>query len=718
MAGKHKAPARGALAGIKEDMKRAAAGEYNPAPAGVGTAWSHNFLNQKPWHPLNFRNQAKVFEAEQAAAKAEKAKAESKAEFDAEQEYLRTLSYLSEADRKAYSDRQSVSFMYQKPPGLDAALSRDGMPPESRPGGVAAAAGPGPGSGQAAPRQSQLPARASDSDKKYIANMLGAVSALQEHEKWEVKHMHGGGQRSPPRGGADPGAANQQLLVDSDSGASGNEHARGSGGAAAAKAPPSKRKKLDKLEQAEAFLKAAGVDPDTLKQGLGNKHRKKDKRDKGKHKHKHKSRRKEPPVSRRSSSDLLHPALEDLDPATEFLYTPHTITALIIGVGLVVYFSGALSPPSLEPGDLQTAYVNVRHGIIAAALVYLGYAAIQGPATCMVRPHPAVWRVIHGMVIIYLLALVFLLFQTVDDARQMMRHLYPELGVDLSERAYGTDCRLWVPGRGVNWPIIRNTVFDEFVIAHTLGWWAKAVMIRNHVMLWTLSIGFELMELTFQHLLPNFNECWWDSWLLDVLICNWLGIWAGMRSVKWFGSREYNWTGLSQQRTLLGKAARTAAQFTPHSWDERDWRVFSSPARCLQCLVPIAVVLTMEVNAFFLKYILWLPPLNPLNTYRLTLLFLLALPATKEYYTFIENGESDYVNKLGPFAWLGTAVMLAETLVVLKFGRAGGTFARTFPLRIKAAWGIAGGVAAAVLAMWSLRDYRARRRVPACAKAA
>ncbi len=38
---------------------------------------------------------------------------------------------------------------------------------------------------------------------------------------------------------------------------------------------------------------------------------------------------------------------------------------------------------------------------------------------------------------------------------------------------------------------------------------------------------------------------------------------------------------------------------------------------------------TAQVNAFFLKYILWLPPLNPLNTYRLALLFLLALPATK-----------------------------------------------------------------------------------------
>ncbi len=39
----------------------------------------------------------------------------------------------------------------------------------------------------------------------------------------------------------------------------------------------------------------------------------------------------------------------------------------------------------------------------------------------MVRPHPAVWRVIHGTVIIYLLVLVFLLFQNVGDARQMLR---------------------------------------------------------------------------------------------------------------------------------------------------------------------------------------------------------------------------------------------------------------------------------------------------------
>lgn len=51
----------------------------------------------------------------------------------------------------------------------------------------------------------------------------------------------------------------------------------------------------------------------------------------------------------------------------------------------------------------------------------------------------------------------------------------------------------------------------------------QALIIRDYPLLWVLSIGFELMELTFQHMLPNFNECWWDSWVLDVAVCNFIG---------------------------------------------------------------------------------------------------------------------------------------------------------------------------------------------------
>ena len=81
--------------------------------------------------------------------------------------------------------------------------------------------------------------------------------------------------------------------------------------------------------------------------------------------------------------------------------------------------------------------------------------------------------------------------------------------------------------------MITGTLFDEFVVAHTLGWWGKAVILRNYPMLWVLSVGFEFMELTFQHMLPNFNECWWDSWLLDVALCNFIGLLAGMWTVRW-----------------------------------------------------------------------------------------------------------------------------------------------------------------------------------------
>ncbi len=42
--------------------------------------------------------------------------------------------------------------------------------------------------------------------------------------------------------------------------------------------------------------------------------------------------------------------------------------------------------------------------------------------------------------------------------------------------------------------MMQDTLFDEFVIAHVLGWWGKAIMVRNLPLLWVLSIGFEVME--------------------------------------------------------------------------------------------------------------------------------------------------------------------------------------------------------------------------------
>nr|GMD70355.1 CDP-diacylglycerol--serine O-phosphatidyltransferase 1-like isoform X1 [Ipomoea batatas] len=186
-----------------------------------------------------------------------------------------------------------------------------------------------------------------------------------------------------------------------------------------------------------------------------------------------------------------------------------------------------------------------------------------------------------------------------DDARQFMKYLHPDLGVELPERSYGADCRIYVPENPTN--------------------------------------RFKNVYLTFRHMLPNFNECWWDSIVLDILICNWFGIWAGMRTVRYFDGRTYEWVGISQQPNIIGKVKRTLGQFTPAHWDKDEWHPLLGPWRFLQVLSLCVVFLTVELNTFFLKFCLWVPPQNPLIIYRLVLWWLIAIPTIREYNSYLQD---------------------------------------------------------------------------------
>eukprot|EP00890_Picochlorum_soloecismus_P005894 jgi/Picsp_1/6305/NSC_03654-R1_protein len=398
---------------------------------------------------------------------------------------------------------------------------------------------------------------------------------------------------------------------------------------------------------------------------------------------------------------------DEYDPWTKFFFVPRTVTLLCLGLIALTHFSHPFESSVRKmtaQGAKQTAFENAKKGVWAVVFVYLGYSTVQGPSTPhMVRPHPSFWKLVHGVMICYLSFMVYLLFQNVNDARLFLKNLYPELGVELEERAYGESCALVLPDGTINWETIKATVFDEFVVAHTLGWWGKALILRDYKMLWVVSITFELMELTFQHMLPNFNECWWDSWILDVAVCNFIGILTGMWTVKYFDSKEYNWSGLSQQPTLFAKARRGIMQFTPHSLDAFQWQVFSSPKRCLQCFFPVVIILLFEVNHFFLKFELWVPPRNPLNTIRLSILFLMAVPGMKEYYEFIESDSTDIFRKLGPFAWTAAAIAFVETLTVIKFGH--GLFPQPWPTKVLIAWTSVGIIFAVTLLTWSYRYY-------------
>lgn len=64
---------------------------------------------------------------------------------------------------------------------------------------------------------------------------------------------------------------------------------------------------------------------------------------------------------------------------------------------------------------------NLKRSFMAVCAAYLLYSALQGPDTHMVKPHPAVWKVMHGLFVLYLLFLIFLLCQETNDARMVLK---------------------------------------------------------------------------------------------------------------------------------------------------------------------------------------------------------------------------------------------------------------------------------------------------------
>jgi len=167
--------------------------------------------------------------------------------------------------------------------------------------------------------------------------------------------------------------------------------------------------------------------------------------------------------------------------------------------------------------------------------------------------------------------------------------------------------------------------------------------------------------------LPNFHECWWDHWIVDVTICNFAGMVLGLMTCRYLEMVRYDWTGSSTANlSPWARFRRLLKQFSPYTWTKYEWEVFKNLKRFLYVLFSIVVMEIMEMNGFFLKYVLWIPPPNPLNSYRLLILWLLSMPALREWYEYVTTEGS--TRRLGKDMWLLLAIMGAELAVCLKFG--------------------------------------------------
>jgi len=264
-----------------------------------------------------------------------------------------------------------------------------------------------------------------------------------------------------------------------------------------------------------------------------------------------------------------------------------------------------------------------------------------------------------GLNVLYLMLIVFLLFQTLDNTRQWLKLLAPDLGVPLPDRDYATACDLTHSNGTIHWPNIISVIKDEFFVAHFIGWFLKSLFLRDELICWVLSIGFELWEFTFEHMLPNFAECWWDHLIVDVLVTNWLGIYLGMKLSRWLQQKEYDWAGIKENTP-----ERVAMQILPNKYMPYHWEIFSSWKRLAQVGYLILIQSLIELNYFWLKFFLWIPPPHNIIVPRLFMWGLIGSAAIREYYDFITSS----TKKFGTMAWLGTITVSAETLLVVKYG--------------------------------------------------
>ncbi|XP_064600429.1 phosphatidylserine synthase 2-like [Liolophura sinensis] len=344
------------------------------------------------------------------------------------------------------------------------------------------------------------------------------------------------------------------------------------------------------------------------------------------------------------------------DGTMTFFWRAHTISVLVIFSAILVYVA------LFETQYTDTEY-NTKRGIIALILAFLLFGVTQTPDGPLKRPHPAFWRLTLCLSIVYELALVFLLFQTVDHARHLMKHFDENLGKPLPEKDYGGNCYLYDPSHEDPFHNIKDKM-DGFVVVHFFGWWLKTLILRDWWLCTVISIMFEILEYTLEHQLPNFSECWWDHWIMDALVCNGLGIFLGMKTLRYLSMKPYHWRGMWNIRSYKGRFMRVAAQFTPYSWTDFDWRPTSSLKRWLAMLGVISIFLLAELNTFYLKFVLWIPPEHYLCLGRLVLFLFWGAAAMRETFQYLDDPN---IKLFGRQSWMIAGIIVTEFLITLKF---------------------------------------------------
>ena len=154
------------------------------------------------------------------------------------------------------------------------------------------------------------------------------------------------------------------------------------------------------------------------------------------------------------------------------------------------------------------------------------------------------------------------------------------------------------------------------------------------------------------------------------MLSNGTGILIGHALMIAFGMKTYNWLGAPRAAAPPASAggtwlaqlhAQLALPGSPASWE-----VARSPAHAAALAALFALGQLVDLNAFFLKYILHAEVKSPLNKARLCLWGLVAVSALRDAYAcFCSTAVHP---RVGTSGWVALAMLSVETALIVKFG--------------------------------------------------
>ena len=264
-------------------------------------------------------------------------------------------------------------------------------------------------------------------------------------------------------------------------------------------------------------------------------------------------------INNNTDTELEYDAVADQfieDRSVDVLFRPYAMTFILV-VLLGIFFTGMtknsnnLELPTSELVDNSNLsynpeflplYRSIHLGVISCCTIFILIGILMLPSGPFTRPHPIVWRVTLSLSILYLMALIFTFFLSVEQVQKVLVYLFGQNILETASEAqlkeeYATNCN------DISLSKLYSAL-DRYVAAHFLGWVCKSILLRSYGICWLISVTWEITEISFTHIVQNLTECWWDSWILDVLIFNGLGIYIGIKIANYLEMRSYKWESI------------------------------------------------------------------------------------------------------------------------------------------------------------------------------